>query len=292
MEKICCCYIKDNFSKFIDDNFSVTAELVSEIGSDTQFHIQPDKGGDIEYDDTESMEVYKKESEKRTMVNTLALGLTAKLYNQAVREVLPSVFELDEELPHLYSRIVKINDYLLYTNDVEITDNNNSQCGYEQLIYSGNEDSGYSKVRLESKGILFPFLLSETIRGFVEYVINSGLPEDKAMTDFVIDECDVLSNEPWYTRIGVVLWDGLCEKCSCDEPDAMVCALANIAQLDVESFSMVMKEIVANTKKGRDYAERIFNDAKKEVEYNSFEDDITTKSDDDDLDILITDATF
>ena len=79
------------------------------------------------------------EIQKRRFVNMLCVGGSIVLADKAKELFLHKVFELDEELPHLYSRILKLNELYLFISRVKIRDGFLQQGGYVEVTLPTEE---------------------------------------------------------------------------------------------------------------------------------------------------------
>lgn len=274
LERICLDAVSE-FLKVPQDGVKIECHLQNEIDSHTQFHIQPDTDEDMEYDSLEQIEGNDSDTQKRYLLNAVIMGAALSLSNDIVKKTLNAIFELDEELPHLYSQIMKINDYLLFRANFKIEDNNHKQGGYV-IVKLGSDITPTS---IESYGVIFPILLIETIRGCMELFISHGLPDDMQAARAVINKADALENDPWNTRIGPILWDYISSAVE-DEDYNISSFLMNLSSLDNTEFFNIMKELYANTRLGKNIIKKIAHDSKYEDDYTDFQSDLQKKQKD------------
>lgn len=255
-----------------EDTIDIELNLVNQVEPTHIFHIAPDVDEDYEYDSVEVMDSEEGEVSKRKLINILTQGISDYILNKVIKACFSEIFDLDEELPHIYSKILKLNRYILYSKDVVITDNDHHQGGYVEVKL--NDEMTVNNITV--KAVIFPILLSETIKGLLEIVSSNGLPDDIEVAKKVINKADILPQEPWNMRLGLPLWKrmiGNTEITLSDIPKAFEI----LVNADCESFNDLFNEITNNTKKGKFIIRNIFDSVHHDSEYNSFLDGMMQK---------------
>lgn len=243
--------------------------LVNAVNQTKDFHIKPDVKGEVEYDNIEEINTEDKDEVRRRYTNAITIGAALELTDKVIAKSVKEIFELDEELPYLYTKIIKINNYLLLVNNKEITDKDNAQDAYNEVqVFSDS-----NKASILAEGVIFPFLLTETIRGFIEIMTSKTLPEKRA--DYIMNTCDILEDEPKYMILGRVFWNKLCGDGS-DEINAEK-LLQKLLSLDTEQFNALMDEVLVGTKLGKKGMRKILDKIKYDSDYKSFEKDLDNK---------------
>ena len=282
LEKICLNTIIDMF-KVPENGVELTCSLEETIDSRRTFHITPDTDEDYQYEDYDSIESEESEAQKRMMLNTIIVGGAIRVADIMFKNCLAEIFDLDEELPHLYSQIMKINDYLLFSLNFKIKDNSHKQGGYVE-VHLGNDTT---PTKIEAHAMIFPILLIEAVRGCMELWASHGLPDDIKTAKAVLNKADALENDPWYTRIGPILWDKLCGKA--DECKYIPSFIMNLSEIPVSEFNRMLREVIAGTKSGEKMVDDLISGSKYDDDYSDFEYDIKKKQEDKGL---ITDDYF
>jgi len=272
LEDICVHALTESFN-IPEDGVEISCTLSTEISQKTQFHITPDTDENFEYEDYASMEQEDSDTKKREITNALIVGGAIKLSNKIIKNYISKIFDLDEELPHLYSEIMKINDYLLFSQKFEIKDDSHKQGGYV-TVKMGNDTV---PTKIEATAVIFPILLIESLRGCLELWASHGLPDDISKAKAVINKADALVNDPWYTRIGPALWDKIYTDL---DTKYLPTFFSNLCELSNNNFFGILKECFANTKLGKQEILNLSNKAKYEDDYSSFEYDIQKKQSD------------
>lgn len=171
---------------------------------------------------------------------------------------------------------MSINDILLFLTKDNLKDNSD---GGAVNVYISDENN---IVTIESKALLFPILLAETIKGILELSISHGLPNNRNKAMYVIGKSDFKLAEVWDMRIGCPLWEIIVKECDSIGYDIKEVGINFIlmyfAIMPVEEFNMKMKEIFANTKKGKKILIDIISDINKNKEQDDFNDFINNQN--------------
>lgn len=220
-------------------------DIVDKIQPNHPFRVMPESSDSSDYDfedlnDFDNMSVAVL---KRRFINSLIQG-AAYTYS-STKYYLSEVYQLNNELPNLYDKIRLINDYLLFNVEEKITDKNPMQgaCVEVELGREGE------KTIIQAQGLIFPYLLTEVVRGFFELFSSHGLPQDNKKAAYIIKQSDFLLAEPWDLRFGVKLWG----KIGGDIHNTKILPyfFMDLCETDAETFNTSVKEILANTNHGK-----------------------------------------
>ena len=262
LEKLCV----DIAASYFTDYSDVTLEcrLVNDL-TQNDFHVEAQRL-DNTYEDIQQYHDDEISVNNRKFTNILSMGGALSLYDKLQSSFVSELFKLDEDLPHLYSKILKINEYLMFVDDIDITDKNTCQSGCVKVMM--NDDN----VEIISVGTLFPFLLIETFRGYLELMSNVMLPENWEESELVLDRADVLKDEPWYMMIGKQLWKKII-----GDRDIDASILKELYSLDKVEFNNFISEVLANTKVGTSQLGKLIDRAQYNFDYSEFEKDLEKK---------------
>lgn len=264
LEKICYNYVVDIFD-IPSDMITLETTLVDRI-EENDIPLDPEENGNLDFDDVESIRQFKYEIGKRKIINTLCDGIAFRIAND-IDAYSNDINHINPELCDLYEKILAINNYLLYTNyEIEITDHDKRQIGVVSVSFGDDDEL----VKIKSEGVIFPVLLLETIKGLAELFVSHGLPSDKNTAMAVVSRTDYLKSEPWTMRFGEPLWNLFSNMFNDITTDEIPYLLKRVAKLDIDDFNWFMKEVFAQTKKGRHLMSIISKHAKKDKEYNLF----------------------
>ncbi len=268
LERICFNYVIDILG-VPEDSVKLTMELTDYIDISGDAIILDPIDGDDEFDDIEQARSIRSEVMKRRMLDAICFGIGIEEAENIDNEVLEQINELNPELPEIYSQIMALNDYVLFTkSDLEMTDEDSMQLGTVEVGLA-NEDE---KATIHSQGVAFPILLCETIRGFFELFISHGLPSDLELAKTVLGKSDFLKAEPWDMRLGPHMWSMMGRALNDTLFDELPYLFKKVSSLDTDKFNFLMKELLAGTKKGKKIMAHLCRKAKDDKEYERFVD--------------------
>ncbi len=270
LEKLCYNYVIDLFD-VPDDTITVDFRLVDEVDlNKSSIKLDPihDDSDEIEYEDIKQFSTVSDEVYKRRMLDVLAMGAGLQVSSN-IKSYLSDIYDINPKLPDLYRKIIALNNYLLLTKEtLGMSEENKMQIGTVEITL-GNEDD---KVKIEAQGEIFPVLLSECVRGFMELFASHGLPKDKEILDIVLAKSDYLKAEPWDMRIGPSLWTILSENFEGIDFKTVPYLFKKISSLSCKNFNKFMQEVLAKTKTGKRLMGKLIEKSKTEKEYNKFSD--------------------
>lgn len=255
-----------------DETIILNCELTNEIKPKNAFRLMPEDSDarNFDFEDINDFDNVSKVVMKRRLINALIQGIA---YNCNKYSDLDSeLSKLNEELPSLYRQISIINDYLLFINEEKITDKKPSQGACVEVFLGGKGQ----KTEINVQGLIFPYLLQETFRGFFELFASHGLPEDNSKANYIVRQADFLLAEPWDMRFGVGLWNILSE----DIKDSKVLPyfFTTLCELPVDEFNDIIKEAFAKTKKGKTYIKELLKEAEHHAEMDRFIDTVKQRN--------------
>lgn len=272
LEKICLNYVIDLFD-VPDETVEVDLNLVDKVDLDkASIILDPIDGeDDFEYENVDDAKSIMGEVYKRRLLDALCMG-EAMCISSDIDSYCDEIEKLSPELCNLYYKIIALNNYALFMKeDIGMTDKKTLQIGTFELSL-GDEDT---LPRISAQGEIFPILLSETIRGFLELFISHGLPSDKKTAMYVIGKSDFLKAEPWDMRLGPSLWQLLESSFNDITTQELPYLLRGLSSLDIDRFNFLMKEVFAKTKKGKAIMSKLCGKAKNEIQYDKFTDKMT-----------------
>lgn len=277
LEKICANLVNDLF-KIPQDVISFKCELVDSIDNSDK-RLTPEKTDDIEIDGVDSLEKLSEEVYKRRLVNSIIQGASLD-YSSNIQTYIKDIYELNYKLPILYEKIIKINNFLLFIKSDVINNKSKTDAGNVD-VRLGND---IQQSTIDAKGIIFPIMLNESIKGFLELFAAHGLPEKKEDALYVIKKADFLLAEPWDMILGKPLWNMLIDGIKSISHDPVDIGLpfifTEMVSLPVSEFHNFMKEIFAKTKKGKLFIKNMIDFILHEKNKDDFNDYLDNKNSD------------
>ena len=270
LEKIAANYLIDLFG-IPDDSIQMELSLVNAVDLNSQaINLDPADGDEfMEYEDIADAENIKDEVYKRRLIDTISMGAGMKI-SANIKDYMQEIYDINPKLLDLYRKILALNDYLLFTReDLGLTEEDKKQFGTVEVVLGQGDESP----KIIAQGVIFPILLSESVRGLMELFASHGLPKDLATAQSVISKADYLKAEPWDMRIGPALWEILTDSFDNHvQTDLIPYLYKRITQLPVKKFNFFMKEVLLKTRKGKRMMAKLAQKAQYEKEYGGFED--------------------
>jgi len=181
------------------EGFSKEGEEPSEEEIEQNFQQQEE---DLE-DFISAFERFDLEKAKRRFINALIQGSSKKGHYmfELVRDELD---RLDPRLLNLYGVVMSVNDLMYWVLPDEAMDMMMSQQGV-----GGKEevDIETDPPTVKARGLFFPILVHELIKGTMEVLGTQGLPDDPKQAEMVMGSTDTLASEIWDLRLGPVIWE-------------------------------------------------------------------------------------
>lgn len=262
LEKLCYNTIVELFD-IPKDEFELKCSLVDALDPKHTFHIEPNVANDYEYGDYGEITNEDNEVKKRKLINCFICGGASRLVDMSRSIYISELFDIDEELPHLYSKIFKINDLLLFSAKAEIRDEHHMQNGYCEVKLRRNDMMN----SIESVATNFPTLLYETIKGVLELLASQGLPKDIEQAKRVVEKADILKLDPSNMRIGPVLWSMVFDDV---ETKTIPNVFHSLSMVKSGIFEETMNNIAFGTRRGKSAVEMIRKNGEHDSEYNNF----------------------
>ena len=275
LEKLCFDTLLELFD-IPEDSFEFECHLVDKIDDDKDFRVYPEPKNVKTYLDSKEIKNDNLAFQKRRIINALFIGGAMRISDKARTLYLNKVFELDEELPHLYSRLIKLNELYLFLSVIKISDKEHKQGGYVEVELP--TDNVVAKIN--ANAIVFPILLDQCIQGVMELFASFGLPDDQNLADNILEISDALIFEPWDMRIGPALFDSLFKKIPHMDTTELPYIFKRIVELKPTDFMKLIEEAVGDTETGNRMMNILYYKGNHDKDYESFENGIMKKQTD------------
>lgn len=270
LEDICYQSVKNIFN-VPEDVVIIDCKLVETVSPKNGFKMDPVYQDNVEFEDKLDMANLKSDVNKREILNAIVEGCSYDLVIQ-YEDVITKLHKINPELPLLYSRVNVLSDVILFLEDVKLDDKDPQQSGIVE-VKIGTSDN---KSEIYAQGLIFPVLFTETVKGLLELFISHGLPKEIDKAKFIIGQTDYINAEAWNMRFGVELWRRLSLQEGLDT-EVVPYYLMNLSKMESDKFFDIISEIFANTKKGRQLKEKIYNESKHQFEFSNFENGLQIK---------------
>lgn len=236
----------------------------------------------------DAFEKFDLEKSKRRFINSLIQGASKK--GHYMFELISDELEsIDERLLNLYGVLMSINDLLYWVMPDETM---------QMMSGSGQSAEGSTEVdpetdppTIKAKGLFFPILVHEIIKGVYEVLGSQGLPDNPKKAEMVMASQDTLPYEIWDLRLGPVIWEKFVESYpdelfEDDMREIQNYLFSRFSMLTTEEFFEVAKMILSGSKEGKQIVKKMVDEIVEELrneEYKSVMDLMSDEEDDDDL---------
>lgn len=275
LEKLCSHIVNDLFD-IPSDMIDLQSNLVDRMDKD-QHRLLPERMTDFSFDDIDDMNNLTDEIYKRRMLNALVIG-ASMYYMNSLTDYVKDIFDIDEELPAVYSKMLVYNNILLFVEKDKINKDNTTMGGKVDVSIAQND----KQPTIKAKALFFPILLEETIRGILELAVSHGLPKKMEKAKYVMAKADFRLAEMWDTRLGFCLWKRIVDvmdDCGYDMKEIGAnFFLMTLSEMSCDEFNRTLKEIFVKSKKGKELLGGIVSTIMHQKEQDDFDDFITTKN--------------
>ena len=251
-----------------------------------QFGVKEDEAEDDLENFMAAFEKFDLEKAKRRFINSLIQGASKKGHYMfhLVKEELE---KLDPNLLNLYGVLMSVNDLLYWIMPDEMVmkaaESGQGMEGKEEI------DDTTDPPTIKAKGLFFPILIHELLKGVYEVLGTQGLPDDPKAADMVMASQDTLPYEIWDLRLGPVIWekfmDSYPEKLYDDDlREIQNYLFSRFSSLTTDEFFDVAKMIMSGSDDGKKVVAKMVDEIIEELKSQEYEDAISQYDDDDDDD--------
>jgi hypothetical protein len=237
-----------------------------------------------------SMENFNAETAKRRILNALIQG-GAKKGHYMYQLVVPELDRLNPDLVRLYGVIMSYADYLYWIMPnqqmLNMAGSGEGMMGKEEV------DETTDPPTVKAQATWFPLLIHELLKGVNDLVMTQGLPDDPRSAEMVMGVADTLPDEIWDMRVGPIIYEKLVnaypdELFDEDKKIIQFYLKSRIASLSTDEFFKTMKEILAETPKGKQIVDKMVKEIIQELKDQEYEDAMGSEDDDEDLDNFLS----
>lgn len=223
------------------------------------------------------------EKAKRRFINSLIQGASKKghyMFNLVEEELN----RLNPDLLNLYGVLMSINDLVYWIMPDEaaqmMAETGQGVAGSEEI------DETTDPPTIRAKGMFFPVLIHELLKGVYEVLGTQGLPDDPKQAEMVMASQDTLPYEIWDLRLGPVIWekflevypDELFEE---DMREIQNYLFSRFSALSTEQFFELAKEILSGSEDGKKAVKAMVDEIIQEIKDDEYEESMSQFRDDD-----------
>tara|TARA_R100000664_G_C2759734_1_gene149793 strand:+ start:1929 stop:3278 length:1350 start_codon:yes stop_codon:yes gene_type:complete len=233
----------------------------------------PQQQQDSEEEAMEEFEDFDIEKQKRRFLNQLIQGASKKGHYMfhLVEEELNNI---SPDLINLYGIMMSVNDLVYWIMPDQTTmmmaQSGSGMAGKEEV------DPDTDPPTVKARGITFPVLVHELIKGVMEVLATQGLPDDPRQAQMVMDSEDTLTAEVWDLRLGPVIWEKFREAypfelMQDDKVEIQNYLFSEFARMDAKEMFRLTKDILSNSDTGKEELKRIVKEIIQEMQKEDYE---------------------
>jgi hypothetical protein len=232
----------------------------------------------------DAMEQFDQQKAKRRFINAL-IGGASKKGHYMYQLVGEELNRLHPELVRLYGMSQSILDHLYWIYPESMS---------SSMAASGEGQAGQSEIDTETdpptvkaRGITFPILIHELVKGVFEVLGTHGLPDDPRQAEMVIASQDTVPAEIWDLRLGPIFW----EKFTAAYPDELFdedkkyiqhYLFQRFSALDPKKFFKLTKFILSGDPKGNQVLQIMVDEIVEELKQQDRDSMFGSNDDDED----------
>lgn len=268
-----------------DEGFQKQAENYDEEEIEQQFGVDGDEAAEDLQNVTSALERFDNEVAKRRFLNALVQGSAEKghyMFNLVTNELN----RMDPSIINKYGILMSVNDlvYWIFPDEVASSMHGGGEAGKEEI------DTETDPPTVRARGVFFPVLVHELIKGVMEVMATKGLPDDPRAAEMVMGKADLLPYELWDLRLGPVIWEKFLESYPDrifdeDKKHIQNYLFARFSALSTDEFFKIARLILKGSPTGKQIIERMVRDIEEHLKNEDWEEEeynMNNGEDDDD----------
>jgi len=253
-----------------------------------QFGVSEDEAEDDLENFIAAFERFDLEKAKRRFVNSLIQGASKKGHYM-FHMVEEELNKINPRLLNLYGVVMSVNDLLYWILPDQMT--MSAAEGGQGMEGKEEVDDETDPPTIIAKGLFFPILVHEIIKGVYEALGTQGLPDDPKAAEMVMASQDTLPYEIWDLRLGPVFWEKFTEAYpdrlfDDDKKIIQSYLFSRFSSLTTDEFFELAKYILRGDKRGTQIMNRMVDDIIEQLQMEDYEDAMSAMEDDDEDDAL------
>jgi hypothetical protein len=230
----------------------------------------------------DSMEKFNLEKAKRRMINSLVQGAAFK-GGHMYTLVSDEINRLSPNLLNLYGVTQSLMEHLywLYPDMEGMAAGGGGQAG------QSDADPETDPPTIYAKGMTFPLLVHEIVKGIYSLYGDQGLPNDPVQRSMVVGVEDTLPSEIWDSRLGPIFWEKFRESWpdklyEDDQRHLQQYLFMKLSQLEAKDFITLSKAIMADKPEAKEVINRMVNEIVEILKKHEYETKMSDDEDDED----------
>lgn len=256
-----------------DEGFQKQSENPSDEEIEQQFGIDSEEAGEDLEQFVNAFEAFDDEVAKRRLLNAMVQG-SSKKGHYMFELVNNKLNELDPTIIRKYGILMSVNDilYWLFPDEMMMSGGGGGFAGKEEVSKETDPPT------VKARGVFFPVLVHELIKGVMDILATKGLPDDPRSAEMVMGVADTLPAEIWDLRFGPIIW----EKFIQSYPDRLFdedkihlqnYLFSRFSALSTDEFFKLMKMILKGDQMGKTILERMVSDIEEHLRKEDYEEE-------------------
>lgn len=257
-----------------DEGFQHQEENPTEEEVEQQFGVSQEEVTDGVEEMMGAFEKFNDEVAKRRLLNAMIQG-SAKKGHYMFELVYDKLEELERGIVRKYGILMSVNDslYWLFPDEMILaTGDGGGFAGKEEI------DTETDPPTVRARGVFFPVLVHELIKGVTEILTTQGLPDDPRAAEMVMGKTDTLPAEIWDVRFGPVIWEKFVET----YPDRLFdedkrhiqnYLISRFSALTTDEFFKLTKMILRGDQRAKQIIDRMVSDIEESLRNEDWEED-------------------
>lgn len=258
--------------------FQLQGKDPSEEEIEQNFGVSPEEAADDVEEIISAVEQWNQEVAKRTFLNSMIQGAAAKGHYM-FELVADELTERDPNIINKYGIVMSITDigYWMFPDNQVIAA---LQANGNEMRVAGKEelDIETDPPTVIARGLIFPVVVHELIKGTMELMSTQGLPDGETQSKMVMGKTDSLASELWDLRLGPAIWEKFRESYPEKLLDEDMRHIQNylfssFSLLNAEEFFKVAKEILRGSDLGKQIVSRMVDQIIEDLKREDYEQD-------------------
>jgi hypothetical protein len=218
---------------------------------------------EIEFEDHSEMENAGKEVDKRRFINAMTQGAAMRT-NHMYHAVGDELSNLNPRLPNMYNKMMSNINYLYMTQP----DLSKAEAGGTVQVDMPQAEGDIPCIHAEA--VTFPVLIHELVKGVMEIISGHALPEDSKLAEYAMGKADYTLAEVDDMCIGEALWERFTNMMEAEDFGLKHHVYAEMCSKPTEEFIYDMRDIMANTKRGKMIVKELTETIKEDIKQDSY----------------------
>ena len=257
-----------------NSGFSQEEENPTDEEVEEQFGVDSEEAGEDIEQTINAFDKFNDEVAKRRLLNALIQG-SAKKGHYMFELVNTRLEQMSTGIIRKYGVLMSINDllYWIYPDDALMSAGQGGGfAGKEEL------DTETNPPTVKARGVFFPVLVHELIKGTMEVLATQGLPDDPKSAEMVMNKTDTLPAEMWDVRFGPVIWEKFIESYpdklfEDDKKHLANYLISRFSALTTEEFFRLTKLIMKGDRLGKEIIARMVQDIEESLRNEDWEEE-------------------